>query len=153
MDASWIWLTIGLALLGVELLSGTFIFLFFGIGGVVTALFAISGVNNPQVQVIIFSVVSLVTLFLFRKRFLKKTESVSEDKLATDVHKTLVLSQAIPAGAQGTVEYQGTYWTVVNISGLDLEQGTLAQIVRVEGIKLFITKTSGMENLTWKASQ
>lgn len=149
----WVWLTIGCALLAAELVTGTFIIVFFGFGAILTAIAALIGLSNLSFQITFFAVMSLIFLFAFRKKFLKHREGKSTSLMSSDVHKTLSLSEDIPAGGQATVNYQGSPWTAVNVSSEALTKGSLAKIVKVDGIKLFVAPVNSLEDGLWKLSQ
>lgn len=141
MELFWIWLILGLGLLGAELLSGTFVILFFGIGALITSLLVHFTDAPLALQILVFAVASLALLMIFRKRFIK---TVSEDEklrsLSTDVGTTLVLSETLPPRGEAMVAYQGTHWTAVNLENEELKQNTRVRIERTEGIKIFVRR-------------
>lgn len=136
LDSPWFWLIVGLLLLASEILSGAFVLVFFGLAGLSTAALAGAGVNDPALLLTFFSATSLATLFLFRKKILAGRKG-PEPKHA-DVGNSIVLSDRLPAGAEGTILYQGAPWTAVNLEEQDLEKGSHAKIVKTEGVKLFV---------------
>ena len=80
LSLSQIWLILaGLALIA-ELMSVGFVFVFFSIGGLVTALLSWIGIaNDITSQVICFSIVSIGSLLLLRnhsKNYLKKRSTM-----------------------------------------------------------------------------
>ncbi len=63
-----IWLIVGLIMLLAELISVLLVFVFFAIGALLTALLASIGLlSSVETQIIAFSVISLVSLFILRK--------------------------------------------------------------------------------------
>lgn len=141
MELFWIWLILGLALIGAELLSGTFVILFFGIGALITSLLAFFAVVPLALQILVFGLTSLVLLLIFRKRFIK---TVSEDEkkrsLSADVDTQLILSETLPPRGEAMIAYQGTHWSAVNLEENELKQGTRVRIERTEGIKIFVRR-------------
>lgn len=76
----WMWVLVGLLLLLVELVTpGGFYFIFFGIGAVVVGVLAGLGAGGlVWFQFLLFSILSLVSLWLFREKLLKLTESAPD---------------------------------------------------------------------------
>lgn len=130
----WMWLILGGLLLVSEMFSGTFYLLFFGFAALVTAGFAFV---EPSVvlQVFIFAVLSVVSVWYVKKSGFKGKSAGFENDLA----QTIDMKVSIKAGQEGTVQYQGSPWTAVN-AGPDLIPGDRAQILKTEGIKLFLSK-------------
>jgi len=57
---AWVWALIGIALIIVELISGSLFFVFLGVGALVTALAVFLGINNLAMEVVIFCVSSIL---------------------------------------------------------------------------------------------
>lgn len=141
MEQFWMWLILGFLLVAAELVSGAFIILFFGIGGILTAVLAAVGVHELPIQVTFFAVVSTGMLFLFRRRFVKTPSDEEKQKaLSPDIGIRVTLSEGLPAHGEGTIAYQGTHWTAVNLGSDELERGASVQIERTEGIKIFVRR-------------
>ncbi|MBX3017134.1 MAG: NfeD family protein [Bdellovibrionaceae bacterium] len=141
MEQFWIWLILGLALIGAELLSGAFVILFFGVGALITAVTVIVTIIPLALQILIFGVSSLALLMIFRKRFIKTvSEEEKKRSLSADVDTQLILSESLAPGAEAMVAYQGTHWTAVNLENEELKQGTRVRIERTEGIKIFVRR-------------
>lgn len=128
-----IWMTIGIALLSSEAFTGTFHLLFFGLSALLTAVVASIGVSNSTVQVIVFSVVSIASVILLRKRLVARSRGFDGD-----LHSKITLSADIAPGDEATIQYQGVPWTAVNTSALPLLRGDRARVLRTEGIKLIL---------------
>ena len=73
----WLWLVLGLVLLGLEAITpGGFYVLFFGVGALVVGTAAGFGVGGPVwAQWLLFSVISVASLLLFRPYLLRVTRS------------------------------------------------------------------------------
>jgi membrane protein implicated in regulation of membrane protease activity len=139
--AWWLWLLAGLALLGVEVLTpGGFYVLFFGVGALVVGLLVgLQAGGPPWVQWLVFSVVSVASLVLFRGRLLARFQT---DERAAPMD-TLEGELALPMddlapGAVGKAELRGTSWTAQNADDQPLAKGQRCRVVRVEGLTLFI---------------
>jgi membrane protein implicated in regulation of membrane protease activity len=137
----WHWIALGLALVVLELAApGGFYFIFFGVGALVVGLLATFDAAGPAwAQILLFSLLSLLSLALFRARLLGKLQG---NKRATDMD-TLVgevgtLSDELSPGGVGKVELRGTAWSARNTSHVALKRGERCVVIRVEGLTLVV---------------
>jgi inner membrane protein len=137
----WYWIALGLLLVVLELAApGGFYFIFFGIGALTVGLLSAFDAAGPAwAQILLFSLLSLLSLVLFRARILGKLQG---NKRAGDMD-TLVgevgtLSEELPAGGVGKVELRGTAWSAKNTSHATLKRGERCVVVRVEGLTLVV---------------
>lgn len=137
----WLWMLLGLALLAVEMLTpGGFYVLFFGVGALVAGGLTVAGLGGgPAVQWLIFSLVSVASLWLFRSRLVAAfgtPPGVREvDSLLREV---AILQQDLPPNAIGKAELRGTTWTVRNGESRELRRGERCRVERVEGLTLWL---------------
>lgn len=126
MGLPLIWFLLGLAFLGVELLSPALVLGFFGIGAWVTALAALTGLAAAW-QVVVFIVASLLSLRLLRRRFRHVFSGRAE--AATDPHDyggssdsrpphplaghTGRVSRPVRPDGRGEVRIDGSFWRAV----------------------------------------
>lgn len=135
------WVLIGLALLGVEVFTpGGFFVLFFGVGAIVVGVLVGLGIGGPPwAQWLIFSVVSVVSLLLFRSRLLARfghdAPALRMDTLEGEVATPL---EDLAPGAIGKAELRGTVWTALNADDRPLAKGQRSRVVRVEGLTLHL---------------
>jgi membrane protein implicated in regulation of membrane protease activity len=136
----WIWILLGLVLLLAELVTpGGFYFIFFGSGAVIVGVLAGLGAGGPVwFQILSFSILSLVSLWLFREKLLKLTEQAPDHRIDSLVGETAVASDEIPVNGIGKVELRGTAWNARNTGGRPLKNGERAKVERVEGLMLFV---------------
>ncbi len=107
MELFWIWLILGFALLAAELLSGTFVILFFGIGALLTSAVAIFTPAPLALQILIFSLASLALMLIFRRRFITPvTAAEKKSLLSADVDTQITLSETLPAQGEAMISYQ-----------------------------------------------
>ena len=133
----WGWLVIGGILAIVELLTFTFVLVFFALGALFAAAVSWFGMD-PLTQILTFALASLVLLFVFRKKFLKSRAPAPQP----DVGSSFILSAKLPAHGEATVTYQGSPWTAASLEENDLAAGEGVTIAKTEGIKLFVKKRS-----------
>ncbi|MGH7854129.1 MAG: NfeD family protein [Candidatus Binatia bacterium] len=140
----WMWVLVGLLLLLAELVTpGGFYFIFFGIGAVVVGVLAGLGAGGPVwFQLLLFSILSLVSLWLFREKLLKLTAATPERNVDSLIGETAVAIDEIPANGIGKVEMRGTAWNARNVGDKPLKNGERAKAERIEGLMLFVRPES-----------
>lgn len=137
----WHWIALGLVLVVLELAApGGFYFIFFGVGALVVGVLSALDVAGPEwAQILLFSLLSLLSLVLFRSRILGKLQG---SKRATDmdtlVGEVATVAEGLPPGAVGKVELRGTAWSAKNTSEVALKPGERCVVIRVEGLTLFV---------------
>jgi hypothetical protein len=142
----WLWLLLGLVLLGVEMLTpGGFFFLFFGVAALVVGCLAGLGVGGPVwAQLVVFSVLSVASLALLRPYLVRWAKSAERpDPVDRLEGESVVLSDDLAPGAFGKAELRGTTWTVRNHDQRPLARGQRARVVRVDGLTLWVEAAEG----------
>ncbi len=141
----WHWLILGLALIGMEILTlgglGNFYFLFFGMAAVLVSLLVWLGLNEPiYLQWFLFAVFGIVSFFALRKPLQAKASFGKQDELPVDSmvgeHATLV--EDIDAQRVGRAELRGSTWSARNAGTTALVKGSSAKVIRVEGLTLWL---------------
>ncbi len=136
----WLWLAGGLALVVAELAtpSGFFI-LFFGLGALTVGVLASLGmVNSPWLQWLLFTVLSVAYLFLFRGRLQSRFEMPPPASVDSLVGVLAVARERLAPGVVGRVEVRGAAWSARNTSDSALEAGQRCKVVSVEGLLLTV---------------
>lgn len=139
----WLWVVLGLGLMLLEILTpGGFFVLFFGVAAVVVGVLVGLNMGGPAwFQWLLFSLVSILSLLLFRGRLLAKfqfQEPRADKKIDTLVGEVVVLLDDLPPGAVGKAELRGTAWNAQNGSEQFLQKGQRCRVQRVEGLTLWI---------------
>jgi membrane protein implicated in regulation of membrane protease activity len=135
----WAWALLGLVLLGVEVFTpGGFFVLFFGVGALVVSVLVGLGLGGPAwTQWLIFSVVSVVSLLLFRNRLLARFgHDEPTPRLDTLEGEVALPLEDLAPGAVGKAELRGTVWTARNTDAAPLARGQRSRVVRVDGLTL-----------------
>jgi membrane protein implicated in regulation of membrane protease activity len=139
--AWWIWILIGLALLGIEAgTPGGFFFLFFGISGLAVGTLAALGLAGPLwTQWVLFSVLALLALLVLRKplqaRLNVNGTGRPVDKLTGE---TATARTDMAPDQVGKAELRGTTWTARNASPTAIVSGQRLKVERVDGLTLFV---------------
>lgn len=132
-----VWLVLGVTLLIAEILTGTFVFLFFGLAGCLVALNTALYPMPFWLEGLIFGVLSLAGVALFRKKMLARQ---GKNIVKNDVDQTFVLELNIAPGQEEMVSYQGSMFRAQNVSQEPLKRGDRVLIIKTEGTKLQIQK-------------
>ena len=137
--AWWIWVLIGIALLGLEFVSTTLHVSFFAAGAFLVALLYAFGWTAPLwQQLVVFTASSLIAFFFIRPIVVKKLR-LSEDKVVDSLigeHATAM--DEIAVQARGRAELRGSTWTAQNVGDSPLTKGQRCTVERVEGLLLHV---------------
>lgn len=145
LEAQWIWGILGLALLALEMLTGTLYILWFGI-----AAFALSMLSFvfPDMaiawQLLIFAVLSLTSLFVWKQFYQRvRDDSNIGQSRGDEIGRIGVITASISPRQNGSIEFaQGVLgsrqW--VAIANEEIEIGAEAIVVAVEGNRLRVSK-------------
>ena len=136
----WIWILLGLLLLLAELLTpGGFYIIFFRIGAVIVGVLAGFNAAGPLwFQFILFSILSVLTLWLFREKLLQLTQGERRKNVDSLVGETAVATEEIHLNAVGKAELRGTSWNARNVGDKPLTRGQRCIVERVEGLTIFV---------------
>ena len=135
----WAWIVLGLALAAIELATpGGFFILFFGIAALAIGALDLIGVAGPAwLQWLLFPVIAVIGLRLFRQPLLghMRVRGGEVDSLVGEVAVTI---GAIPAGQHGRAELRGSTWNARNVDRATLVAGQRCRVVAVQGLMLDI---------------
>jgi membrane protein implicated in regulation of membrane protease activity len=136
----WIWILLGLLLLLGEIVTpGGFYIFFFAVGAVVVGVLTGLNAAGPLwFQFILFSTVSVLTLWLFRERLVQLTQSRNEATVDSLVGETAVATEDIPINGIGKAEMRGSSWSARNVSERVLVRGERCKVERIEGLTIFV---------------
>ena len=137
----WGWIILGLMLLGSELLviDAGFYLVFIGIAAAITGLVALADLGlELWHQWMLFSVLALVLMVLFRKKLYAKLRGAGVGYETGPAGEIVTVGEALEPGARGRIAYRGTEWTIVNASDQAFSAGQQVQISRVDGLTLIL---------------
>jgi membrane protein implicated in regulation of membrane protease activity len=136
----WMWLALGLALVVAELAtpSGFFI-IFFGIAALTVGI--LSGLNmagTTWVQWLLFSVLSIAYVLVFRGRLQSKVQIPPPHNVDSLIGVLAVVQERLLPGVVGRVEVHGSMWSARNTSQVTLDAGQRARVASVDGLTLTV---------------
>lgn len=137
---AWHWLAVGLILLSLEMMLGTFDLLWVSIAAGMTSAFtaiAPDGIAGWQSQLVFFAIASTALFILGRTLFRRMRENVEE-------HPTLNKRMAGTLGQRGVVagDFSGgigrvklgdTVWSAQSVDGANLASGAAVIVEATEG--------------------
>ena len=130
------WAVLGMVLIIVEIVSLSFVLLFFGASALLVAGAKLAGLDHAAIEIALFAMGGVAGLLLFRKKL--QDALTTRKALHIDKETLIILSAKVPAKGRSDIQYQGTTWTALNESDLDLNIGDEALISRTDGVKLII---------------
>ncbi len=137
----WHWLVFGLFLVLAEIATaGGFYVIFFGVSAIVVGVFASMNLaGNTPMQFLLFGVLSVASLLLFRQRLLRWFQTDPQappvDQLVGEV---AVVTEELPPNGVGRVELRGSAWSARNGAAVALARGARCRVTRVDGLVLCV---------------
>jgi inner membrane protein len=96
-------------------------------------------IGPPWIQWLMFSILSVAALSLFRRPLLKRLRPAT---LAQDVDslvgETAIALEDMAADAIGKAELRGSAWSARNVGGISLTRGQRCRVERVDGLMLCV---------------
>ena len=137
--AATIWIIVFAAALIWEILSLGLTSIWFCGGAVVAAIAAYMGVN-PYVQIILFIVTSTILLLLCRPIAKKKLIAQgAPTNLDRNIGRKVKVLETVDASeGTGLVKIGDVEWKAVSESGKVLQKDSFAEIVNIEGTKVYL---------------
>lgn len=142
-DNVWlIWALISLSCLVLELTSGDFFIISLGagcVGGAIASAFS----DSIVIQVIVFAIVSLVSVFYVRPMALKFFHRDVNKRLSNAdaiVGRIGVVTEAIAADGFGRVQIDGDSWKAQASGNDGIDVGAKVRVLRIDSIILTVEK-------------
>lgn len=135
-----IWVIISIVCLILELSSGDFFILCFAIGAAVAAIIAACGLSLTW-QIILFAVISILSLLLVRPALIKKLHKPHRERLSNAeamIGQEGRVSETIEAGGYGRVAIDGDDWKALSADGSAIEKNTRVRVVKMDSIILTV---------------
>lgn len=140
LEAHWVWIAIGLALAAAEMAAPGVFLIWMAAAALITGVVAWQADIGVPLQVVVFAVLSIVSVFTGR-RWLRDNPLVGADPLlnrrgAQLVGQTGLLTTAIDGGP-GRVRHGDSEWLA---EGPDMEAGTRVRITGTKGSVLQVER-------------
>lgn len=137
----WYWIVLGLLLVAAEMAaSGGFYIIFFGIAALIVGGLSAFNLAGPEwVQLLLFSVLSIGSLLVFRGRLLKwlqiDPQAPAVDTLVGEVGTA---TENLAPSTVGRIELRGTTWSARNEAHSSITAGDRVRVVGVDGLLLHV---------------
>jgi len=140
-----VWLVIALVLIGAELMSMAFIALYLAVGAIAAGIVGAAGANFG-IQILVFAVVSVVSLIATRKplkRALDRTPVVASNA-QTVVGKHAVVTVALDEGPghRGQIRVGTEYWSARSSDDHSIEEGATVEVAGIEGVTALVRRVA-----------
>lgn len=141
----WMWAALAAILLAGEVITTSFVLLFFAASAFLTAI-AVGLAPEPglssSVQILLFGVLGLVGLAVGRRWIKTRLALRAPAPFEVDSSSEFTIDRDLEVGAEGAVLYQGAPWTAVNSGSSPLRAGERVRVTKTSGIKLIIERAS-----------
>lgn len=139
----WYWWIAAVFLLGVEMLSPGFFFLWMAVSALITGfLLLIIPFMSVEVQLFIFAVLSMASVMVWKRYMEKQTDETDHPNLnergSQYIGRTFTLIKAIEHG-QGKIKVGDSQWKV---EGEDCPLGSTVRVVDVDGTVFKVEKVN-----------
>lgn len=145
----WIWLVLGMVLLGVEVTRGDLYLFGFGVGALVAALLSLTGLVPLEWAAFLFA--GFGSLGLLRPRWLKRLSRGSGAGLPDPMDRLLgkqgKVVETITSIRAGAVEISGRRWLASALDESEIAVGSIVEVYGVEGTTLGVLLVSPPEGL------
>lgn len=141
MDWIWIWVAVVAVSLVVEFTTMEMVSLWTAIGGVVSLILSAFDVR-PEIQLVVFFVVSIGLLLALRKVAIKYLLKNNNQKVGTDriIGSSVKLLTEITPEKDGSVKVNGVIWTATIDGSETIAENTIVEIVEIRGNKFIVRK-------------
>lgn len=137
----WGWLLAGLfCLLAEMMIPGGFYLIFFGIGALIVGTLAGLNLTGPEwVEWLLFSLLSIGALLLFRRPLLERFQPANTGKeIDSMIGEVAVALDEIAADGVGKAELRGTAWSARNVGETPVTKGQRCKVVKLDGLTLWV---------------
>lgn len=139
----YLWFIAALVLSMIEIITPGFVILWFGVSAAIVGLLDLLGLHNTVWQIIIWIVLSLIMVILsrtfFKTIFIKSPGENYKSNIDVLIgQKGIVTDEIDNVKGNGRILVQGQDWSARSEDDSTIPVGSPVEIVRYEGIKLFV---------------
>jgi membrane protein implicated in regulation of membrane protease activity len=118
--------------------TGIFL-IFFGVGAVIVGILVLAGMGGPVwMEWLLFSIISVVSLVLFRRPLMRKAKLNEHTALDTMIGEKARALEDIVQNAKGRAELRGSAWSAKNVGTQTIGNGQMCTVEAVDGIVLMV---------------
>ncbi len=137
----WVWLGIIVVAVIIEVCTVDMTSIWFAVAGLVALVLSIFDEISWVVQLIVFIVTSVILILTFRPLCKKLLLKHTDAKTGTDsfIGKKVTMLSTAKFGELGSVKIADVVWSAMpDDENLTIEEGTIVEILRVDGNKLIV---------------
>ncbi len=130
------WMLVSILCLVLELTNGDFFIMCFAIGGVAAGIVS-AFTDSLAVQIIVFSIATLLSIFFVRPVALKYFHKGGESRVSNAeaiIGRVGKVTERIEAGGYGRVKIDGDYWKAVANTREAIEEGMAVRVLKMDSI-------------------
>ena len=136
-----VWLGVGLLAVVLELLTASaLVSIWFAVGACAAALVSLLDFSIG-IQIAVFVIMSFLSMLIVRPvaaRYLRG--NVVRTNADRYIGEKGIVTKKITSNDWGEVKIQGTIWHAVSVEDEEIEEGSRAKVVAIEGAKLLVMK-------------
>lgn len=138
----YIWLVLAIVLAITEAVTVGLTTIWFSLGALVSLLLVLCGVDNITVQIVVFVLVSLLSLIatrpLVKKYINKKVQPTNADRcIGKEAFVTEEINNILSKGA---VKVNGIEWSARSEDNSVVANGEKVKIISIDGVKVIVQK-------------
>lgn len=135
-----VWLIVSILCLILELTNGDFFIFCFAVGGVAGVITSLV-TDSIAAQVIVFAIVSLLSIFFVRPVILTYFHKPGRKSNAEAlIGKSGRVTDAIPANGYGYVQIDGDSWKAHTADGTPIEAGARVEVLSMDSIIITVKR-------------
>lgn len=147
MSGFWIWLVLAAIFFAAEMMTTGFVLMWFGVGAVVAALLAVTGLGGVGLQTGVFLLVSIALTIASRTIFERLLPARNaDDALKTGMESlpgqvgTVVEPSSLDTG-EAAVKVFGSVWRAFpSPDEAPLRKGEQVQVERIQGVSVYVRR-------------
>lgn len=135
-----LWIMLSIILVIVEGATVGLVVIWFAVGTVAAAL-ASTVTNNIAIQMVVFLVVSTISLAVTKplvKKWKSKHIPTNADRLIGT--RGIITETVNPMENKGQMKVSGQIWSCKSLTGEKIAESEIVEIVKIEGVKLVVKK-------------
>ncbi|MBS5111528.1 MAG: NfeD family protein [Coprobacillus cateniformis] len=140
MSITFIWTLVLVISVIVEAITIDLVSIWFGIGAIAALIGEFFGLN-PFIQMVLFTIVSIICIIVSRplaKKYLRgNTVKTNLDRV---IGKHCLVTETITADNKGEVKVMGTLWSATSLDNEYIKAGEYAEVISIEGAHLIVKK-------------
>ena len=137
MNAVVIWIIVAIAVIGIDIATSSFIFMWFSIGAFISAVLAVFNVAVP-IQICTFLAIGIITVavgYPWAKKNFRADVNKTLTMEQTYIGKEMIATEDMKETSK--IKVSGIYWTAYN-KGKEIKKGEKFIITGIEGNKLVV---------------